>query len=236
MACKPEVEGKEVVCEGFVINGEYLNWGFADRKYFDIKDAFIPCQTLFPSRIPNVIKEKILKVETTIHKELKPTFGMVHSEYIYNERTTEFILVETALRGGGVYISSHLIPLYTGYNNYELLFSCCLGRYPSIKEISSKISPKAAGYICFTLPPGEVVSISGLKELKVIPEVKLVDLDGISIGMKTKKMGNKTMRLGPILISSEDRMTLDKIVKRVQSTLEITVRGDDGTLHGVIWE
>ena len=229
-------EGKEVVCEGFVINGEYLNWGFADRNYFNIKGTFIPCQTLFPSLLSKDIKEKLLIAEEKIHKELKPSFGMVHSEYLYNETTKEYVLVETALRGGGVYISSHLIPYYTSFNNYELLFSCSLGNYHNLSEVSSMIHPMSSGYVCFTLPEGEIVSIEGIDELKNIPEVKLIDLDNLHVGMHTKKMINKTMRMGPIIIAASNREELNMCVKKVKEKLKINVRCVDNILKGIVWE
>jgi len=229
-------EGKEVVCEGFVINGEYLNWGFGDRKYFNVEDTFIPCQTLFPSLLSKDIKEKLLLAEKRIHKELKPSFGMVHSEYLYDETTKEYILVEIALRGGGVYISSHLIPYYTGFNNYELLFSCSLGNYHNLSEVSSMIHPMSSGYVCFTLPEGNIISIEGIDELKNIPEVKLVDLDGLYVGMHTKKMINKTMRMGPIIIAASNREELNMCVKKVKERLKINVRCVDNTVKGIVWE
>ena len=34
-------EGDEAVVEGFVKDGEYLNWGIGDRKYFDLEKLFI---------------------------------------------------------------------------------------------------------------------------------------------------------------------------------------------------
>lgn len=229
-------KGKEVVCEGFVLDGEYLNWGFADRTYFDAEDIFIPSQTIFPSYIPIHIKDKIIESEQRLHNKLRPHFGMIHSEYLYDDTSGEYVLVETSLRGGGVYISSHLIPLYTSYNNYELLFSCSLGKMPSINDISSQISHNAAGYLCFSLPEGEVVSLAGISEIKAMPGVIHADVDDIKVGMKTSKMKDKTMRMGPIIISTDDRATLEAIIRDIRNTLSITVRCNDGSLKGVIWD
>ena len=51
--------GKEIVVEGFIYKGVYYNLGFADREYFQLKNIFIPSQTLFPSKISRTILNKI---------------------------------------------------------------------------------------------------------------------------------------------------------------------------------
>lgn len=229
-------KGQEVVCEGYVINGEYINWGLADRKYFDLRGLFIPCQTIFPSKIPADIKEKIIAAERKIHKELCPNFGMIHSEYLYNEETKEYILVETALRGGGVYISSHLIPYYTGYDNYELLLSCSLGKVPQTSDILSQIRNKSACYMCFYLPKGEIVHIAGITELSNRESIKVIDLDALKIGTKTEIIRNKTQRLGPIIIAAENRDELEKEIDIVKNTLVINVKTKEGQIKGICWK
>ena len=229
-------KGQEVVVEGFVVDGEYLNWGIADRKYFKIEDLFIPSQTIFPSRLPQEIQNNIIASEKLLHKKLNPHFGMIHSEYIVDVNTGNYILVETALRGGGVYISSHLVPLYTGYSNYDLLFDCSLGIKPNLLSVYIAITKKSSAYICFYLPIGKIVQIEGVEELKTINGVFKADISNIHIGMQTHEMVNKTMRLGPIIVCGEKRETVESIIGKIKETLRITVEKEDGSYGGVIWE
>ena len=229
-------EGKEYVVEGFVFNGEYLNWGIAERKYFQLSDFLIPSQTIFPSLLEQDIQSKLISSEEKLHKKLSPNFGMIHSEYLVNEETGDFILVETALRGGGVYISSHLVPLYTSYNNYELLFNCSIGNAFNLSEVSKHLNRKSSAYICFYLPEGEIVSIEGVEDVVNMPCVYKVDVDGLYVGMKTEKLVNKTMRLGPIIIGGEDRQTVERTIKEVQNTLRIRVKKTDGEYSEIIWQ
>ena len=51
--------GQELVAEGFIYKGQYYNLGFADRKYFDLQDIFIPSQTIFPSLLPASVLSQI---------------------------------------------------------------------------------------------------------------------------------------------------------------------------------
>lgn len=228
-------EGKEFVVEGFVIDGEYLNWGIAERKYFELLDLFIPSQTIFPSLLAQSIQDKLIATEIQLHKSLCPKFGMIHSEYLVNEETGDFILVETALRGGGVYISSHLVPLYTSYNNYELLFNCSIGKTSNLSEVSKLLNRKSSAYICFYLPEGEIVSIEGVEDVVNMPCVYKADVEGLYVGMKTERMVNKTMRLGPIIIGGEDRLSVERTIKEVQNTLRIRVKKTNGEYGEIIW-
>lgn len=227
--------GKEVVVEGFVFNGVYVNWGIAERKYFAMDKIFIPSQTIFPAVISEKISNLLIEAEIRLHSELKPSFGMIHSEYLINETTGEYILVETALRGGGVYISSHLVPYYTGYNNYDLLFDCSLGKVANVDSIRESIIPSSSGYVCFYLPEGEIISVSGFVQIKNMPCVKVADIDNLVIGTRIEKMTNKTQRLGPIVLKAENRDMLEKYIEEIQSVLKIEVRTLDGSIQGIHW-
>lgn len=228
-------KGKEFVVEGFVYNGEYLNFGIGERKYFDIEGLLIPCQTLFPSNLSEDCKLMLLDAERTLHAYMKPTFGMIHSEYLVNEETNEYILVETALRGGGVYISSHLVPFYSGLNNYDMLFKCALGNKISLREYESKKNLAASGYVCFTLPEGDVISVSGVKTLKQMDSVVQCDIDELTIGSHINKMINKTQRLGPIVLKAPNRMLLDSEIKKIKEILKIEVMTANGQVKNIVW-
>lgn len=228
-------EGTEVVVEGFVYNGQYLLWGIGERRYFDLKDKFIPSQTIFPACISENMRRELLFTEKKIHSTLNPSFGMIHSEYLINETTKEFRLVETALRGGGVYISSHLVPLYTGVNNYDLLLKCCLGEKVDIDDIKESFIPASSAYICFYLPEGEIKSITGISQLKTMAEVKKMDLDDISVGMRTQPLENKTMRLGPIIVGTTCRKETESVIDRITHLLSIQVLQSDNKIGRIHW-
>ena len=227
--------GKEIVCEGFIIDGKYHLLSFADRKYFDCKDLLIPCQTLFPSLISPALLEKVVGYESKMADYIHPSFAIVHSEYLVNEESGEIRVVESALRGGGVYISSHLIPLATGLNINQLLLRKALGDPTDGEEFFSGSEKKASGYVCFYLPEGTVTSISGVEEVKALPFVKMVALVHIAVGQKTERMVDKGTRKGPILVCGESREDLEEKIRQIQDTLKIEVTDDQGNKKGIIW-
>lgn len=225
--------GTEFVCEGFIYKGKYYNLMFGDRRYFD--GTLLPCQTLFPTNIlPRAILEQIIKCETQIAAEVNPSFGIVHSEYLVNLKTGDFRVIDTALRGGGVYISSHLVPLTTSIDINSVLLNCALGEEVDIDSVMTQKKNKASAYICFNLPEGIIQTIQGVDEVKSMPNVTFFDDSNLIVGAYTGKMEVKGNRKGPIIIHADNRQELEEIISKVKNTLSITVSDCDGESQ-IIW-
>ena len=228
--------GDEVVCEGFVYHGKYFNLAFADRRYFKLNNMFIPSQTVFPSLLDSELKNRIISFEEKISKKIDLNFAIIHSEYLINKDSGEIRIVESAPRGGGVYISSHLIPLCTGIDINSILIDCVLGQEKNIEQTLTSKKNYAAAYICFYLPVGKIISIKGIKELNELPFVKMVDIRDVEVGDITKPMLHKGMRKGPILIAAQNRNELEKHISIIKETLNIEILLPDGKTGGIIWE
>lgn len=229
-------EGREIVCEGFIENGKFYLLAFADRKYFELKDLMIPSQTVFPSMIKEELLNRVLACEQRMASYINPSFAIVHSEYLVNEETNEICVVESALRGGGVYISSHLVPYATGIDINNILLDKVLGVPVDLEKLFADRKDAASGYICFYLPEGLVESVRGIEELKRLPFVKKVCLDDITVGQQTEPMLHKGSRKGPILVCSTSRDDIEKDIKTVQGTLAIEVKSPTGERESIVWE
>lgn len=228
-------QGQELVAEGFIYEGKYFNLGFADRKYFDLDRLFIPSQTIFPSTVSKNILNKIVDCEEKMAAYVRPNFAIVHSEYLYNKETGEYRIVESALRGGGVYISSHLIPLYCGIDVNDVLLDCVEGKKIDAATLFSTAKDMASGYVCFYLPEGQVKYVSGINEVQDMKFVKMAELGGLMVGVQTTQLAHKGQRLGPILIDADNRKQLEKRISSIQEMLRIEVEGYDGSIKGIIW-
>ena len=228
--------GHEIVCEGFIDNGKYYLLSFADRKYFDLPELLIPSQTLFPSNVDQALLDKVVDYEQRLASYTKPNFAIVHSEYLVNLETGEIRIVESALRGGGVYISSDLIPMATGIDINEVLLNKALGRPCDVEEIFAGRDNKASGYVCFYLPDGIVETIDGVEKIKQLPFVRKAYIDDIKVGQQTQKMTYKGARKGPILVEGENLYDLEKNINIVQTTLKITIIDSCGSKHGICWD
>ena len=228
-------EGREVVCEGFVDNGKYYPLQFADRRYFDLKGVLIPSQTIFPSNLDEEIQKRIVGYEQALSNSTKPAFAITHSEYLVNETTGEVRIVESALRGGGVYISSDLIPMATGIDINDVLLDKALGVDVDVDAVFAKRNDKAASYVCFYLPEGVIQTIEGVEELKGLPYVRKAYIDDLAVGQQTMPPNFKGARKGPILVQGESREDLESKIIEVQNTLNATVKIVDGDISGICW-
>ena len=224
-------QGKEVVCEGFVLDGIYYNVGFGDRCYFNLKDLFIPSKTIFPSTVNRGIKSKIIANEQKIASLLKPSFGIVHSEYLVND-DGEFIVIESALRGGGVYIASHLIPLTTGVDLTEALYEAMVGNKEMCIDMLSVKQDKAAEYLCFYLREGIVTSLPDLKEFSNMPNVYLAELGNLHLNDKIGKFEHKGMRKGPFIIGASSLDGINDTEIQIKQNLLIGIDNK----YGIIWD
>lgn len=228
-------QGREVVCEGFINDGKYYLLQLADRKYFDLPGVLIPCQTLFPSIIEKAYKDRIVECESKLAAYAKPSFAIVHSEYLVNESTGEIRVVESALRGGGVYISSDLIPMATGIDINEVLLSKALGEYVDVDHVFEERKENASAYVCFYLNEGIISSVKGVAELESLPFVKSSYIYDLQVGQETGIPTYKGARKGPVLVSGVDREDLEKNILIVQNTLQAGVIGSDGNVSNIRW-
>ena len=223
-------QGREIVCEGFVINGVYYNVAFGDREYFNLDSLFIPSKTRFPAYLSEDMKKKIIANEKNIASKLMTSFGIVHSEYLINEND-EFVVIESALRGGGVYIASHLIPLSTGIDLTKVLVSAMRGKYDECIEMLHPSETGASEYLCFYLKKGKVSSMKGRETITENPDVVIAEIDNISEGDRIARFEHKGMRKGPFIIKGSDMKAVSLTEEFIQSVLSIEVDGKPG----IVW-
>jgi len=225
-------KGREIVVEGFASDFDFTNLIIGDSYNFDLPDIFIPRRRIFPTSLNDGLKNKVLDLNRRMIKGLGLKFGITHSEFLVDEDSEEVCLMEVAARGGGVYISSDLIPLCCGIDANDLLIRIATGEKAHID--SEQIRERASGYICFYLPEGKIVGVRGIDSLESIPGVHKVSLKNISVGAVARRMQDKTQRLGPILISGADRQAVLETIARVEDTLRIDVETPDG-ISGIRW-
>ena len=226
--------GREIVCEGWVMNGKYYNIAFADRLYFNIPNKFIPSQTIFPSAIDEQIKKLIINQETDLVKKANVLFGIIHSEYLVNDKG-EYCLVETALRGGGVYISSHLIPYSYNVDLTKLLLDYVLyGKEIAKKHVERIFLNKVSAYICFYLQSGKVIEVEGMEQVKSHPQVIQADINEYVVGYNGTPITHKGDRLGPILIVADDHTELQKLNDWLKDTYKIFI--NKSKENAIVWE
>lgn len=227
------IVGKEFVVDAFTKDYQVKNLIVGHRDYFNIPDTFIPNATVFLDADSAVspIEEKIKEINEKLIQEFGLKFGITHAEYLYAEETNTVYLVEIAARGGGVFISSDLIPAACGVNANDLLVREVLGLHNE-KDIFLKSG--ASAYFCYLVPEGEIISIRNTDKIDNISGVRKAFFDNIAVGMHTKSIRDKSSRKGPILISGRTKEDCYTVIEKVKQSMEIKVKTRNG-IENIIW-
>lgn len=116
--CEEYIEGTEFTIDGIVLNGKHYSLAVSRKKHYT-HHPNIACELYF-SHTSQEFDYDILRNQNDKYVESSGLrFGFTHAEYKYNG--SEFVLIEIGARGGGNYISSHIVPAMTGLDNYGLL-------------------------------------------------------------------------------------------------------------------
>lgn len=223
------VTGREFVVEGLVYNYEFQNLICGDTHYFDIPDVFSATTRVFPSTADGELIKRVESLNKKIITDFGLKQGISHSEFIMDGN--DIYLIETAARGGGVFISSDLISLSTGLNTEEFLVGISTGTIQKAPDI--KKTEKVCCYIAFFLPVGEIISLDGVEEVKGMQYTHRHSLDSLKIGSITKPYKDKTARTF-IIVSGENHEQLNARVNTIKQVLNIKVKTSKG-IKGPIW-
>ena len=224
--------GREFVAEGIAFNGIFENLTVGDTYYFDIPDVFSATKRIFPTCASVGLRKKIEDFNRKIIQGFGLQQGITHSEYVVDINENIF-LIETAARGGGVYISSDLIPLCTGLETEKFLINIATGNQTCMPTFGKDL--KTCCYLAFFLPVGTVASTMGIPEVTSLPFVHHNNLTNIHIGMQTHEPKDKTYRYF-LTIEATDKQQLDTRIRQIKLLLDnIKVQCSDGNIQSPIW-
>lgn len=223
-------KGREFVVEGISVNHEFKNLICGDTLYFDIPDAYAAKSRIFPTTADEELERKVCELNRKIITGFGLKQGISHSEFIMDG--DEVYLMETAARGGGVFISSDLISLSTGLHTEEFLLDIATGKRTTMPELLPQQC--YCGYMAFYVPVGTVTAIDGLEEVKALEYVHRNQLDDLFVGKITSAAHtDKTSRLA-IIVSGATREELDQRMEHIRQTLQVKVETPEG-VKGLIW-
>ena len=223
--------GREFLVEGLSLDYEFRNLCIGDTLYFDLPDAFAAKSRIFPTVADDGLRQRVLDLNTKIITGFGLKQGLTHSEYIMDG--DDIYLIETAARGGGVFISSDLIHYSCGLDTEGFLLDIATGQQKGLPPI--KPQQCVCGYLAFYIPVGKVVRVSGVREVQELPFVHRNQLDKLHVGIENKEgHTDKTSRLA-LIISAPDRETFKERAALVRSMLQVETETENGILP-LIWE
>ena len=221
----------ELVIEGIAFDGWYENLICGDTHYFNLPDVFSARQRIFPSVKNLEIVKKTQDLNKRIIKGFGLSRGLTHGEYIVSDG--EVYLIEIAARGGGVYISSDIIPLMTGFDTTSFIVDIATKREierPVITNLNRVVC-----YVAFYLPEGIVQSVTGVDEVVAQPYVHHNNLEHLTVGKIVKKNTDKTSRFFMVL-DANSAEEMDARFNWIKQTLKAIVITDNNSPKGIIWK
>jgi biotin carboxylase len=230
------IDGKEYCVESFTRNYKVENLVIGHRDYFNIPNKFIPRATVFidADSATEEVEKRILKLNEKLVMGYGLNFGITHGEYLYDEKSDKIYLVEIAARGGGVFISSDLIPLGCGVDANRLLVENALGLNTVNEPIILKTG--ASSYFCYLLPEGKIISIENAEKIEKMDGVHKAFFDNVSVGMEISNVIDKSSRKGPILIYGKTKQDCYDVINNVKKVLRIEVKTKTYGIKGIRWE
>ena len=227
-------EFEQNVIKYFVDEYKLNMFAFSDRYYFNLPDMFLPYTNAFPAKISEELKQRMTYSFEKIIEHLKPKFGQVWGEWIFDEKSDVLYMIEMAIRGAGAFVTTDVIPRAYGIDTMPYLVESAMGHGP-VNFSTENMGNYAAAFYCFLLPSGKVISVEGIDEIDRLTGVIKTNLPSIMPGDVVPPYKDKSSRYGPIIIAGNSRDELDRIRDRMIKTLKIIVKTDDGE-KGIIWE
>lgn len=228
------IEGEQFLSRGYVDNYKLRLFAYSNRYYFDLPTQFLPNLTVFPAKMSSDVFKRMTKYHHDLINKLRPRFGASGVEWIYNKKTDSLYLIEMALRGGGAFISSHLIPYAYGIELEPYIIHASLNK--KYKDIFSvPIISRSSAYMSFLLPQGEVIDVKGLDEIEKTAGVIKSYVNDIAIGQKTNPAVHKGSRYGPILIGGNTRADVENTIQEIRKKVHIKINTGK-SLEGIVWE
>lgn len=215
------VEGVEVTVEGFCANGKHRVMAMSRKKHFKMG---IASTLTYPANLAKHVEDAIIAADDRYVEQSGMEFGPTHAEYIVNEETGEFWLVEIASRGGGTRISSDIVKWVSGFDVYEALVACLEGRE---KEIDVKqVHPlhRSAELHFFDFGDGVIEHVVGVEAVKAIPGVAYSDLDVLQEGIELHSCKDDRSRQCFVIVFAENAEELKNTLNAIYQTLKVTMK------------
>lgn len=225
------IDGAEFEVDSIVFDYKESTLIYGDVIPFDIPGVFAAKIRMYPSAADDEIVQRLLKYNSDVVTGFGLRQGLTHSEYIVDKNGQPYLL-EAAARGGGGFISSHIVKLRTGIDTATFLIKLALGEIDGLPEVVSL--PNVSCYVAFFLPEGTVTSVEGLEEAKALPYLYAHSLDDITLGKKTGPFSDKTHRYVNVM-KADTREELWRRIDKFRSDLKLVVETKDGP-QGPIWQ
>lgn len=200
----------EYTVEGIVISGKHYTLAVSQKTHYENLNCV--SKELYYSMKPEY--EAWISTHNSLIEATGIPFGITHSEYIKNHNG--YTLVEFAARGGGSMISSHIVPVVSGWDVEKLYIYDLLG----IPFDKPSIGKNCAVLKFIELQEKKIKSINGVDTIKSMSNVLFFHLS-YNEGDTVMAVSNDTNRHGYYIAWEENEEKLNKLMQLIEETLDI---------------
>lgn len=214
------VNGREFTVDAVVVNGKCISLA-TSLKYQYPYNPNVTQVLYFTNESEEYDLDALRANNDRLVEAMGLPFGITHAEYKYMDG--RFYLIEIAARGGGTRISSHLVPLMSGVDNYRILIEQALGQNKGYDVTPGREYRGRKAVLEFlSYPEGAVKRIEGLEEarkLKGVVEIRLNFKEGDIL----RNASDDRTRSGFFVAWAESADALERLRAEVKNTLHIVL-------------
>jgi biotin carboxylase len=214
------IEGPQISTETLVVNGKCHTPGFVDRNYEHL-EKFFPNIIEDGGQQPTLLSIKQKDTVTALAEQAALVMGIKNGvakgDMVLSRNGP--VVIETAARLSGGWLSSHQIPLGTGVDFIKAAILIALGEKPDPKDIVPQFT-KGTAIRYFFAHPGKVKAILNADKIAALPWVAEFKLF-INPGDTVLPVTNHTARSGFVLTTGKDRAEAVKRAQMAVSEIDI---------------
>jgi biotin carboxylase len=213
------IKGTLLTVEGFA-NGKHVSLAVSSKKMLGGKKG-VAMELLYPAIVSEKVVAEAKRINDKVVKALGYDFGYTHTEYIVDEEE-KIWLVESTNRGGGVYVSSIILPTITGIDLQGLLVHMACGDVVTFPQFESVTDLKCAAVLSFFQFPanGIIKSISNIDDVLRLPGV-LAGRLSVRVGDRIDAISNDANRHGFIVVKAPTVAELESIVEVAKQKVRV---------------
>lgn len=214
------IEGTEFTVDGIKTPDKHFSLAISEKKHYP-HNKNIAYELYFSHKNPNFDYEKLRGINDEYVNLSGLPFGLTHAEY--KCENGEFYLIEIAARGGGNLISSDIVPVMSGIDNYEYLIDCSIGNAEN-KDfvIDENLSDRCCVLHFFDAPAdgGIVEAVEGTEILDNHPGIVTWELN-FKRGDYIEKAADDSKRIGFYIAYADSDAGLRQLMSEIESSFKI---------------
>ena len=217
--CEEYIEGTEFTVDGLVVNGKHKSLAISEKKHYEYNNN-IACELFFSTYNPDFSYDTLRKQNDKYVDKTGLPFGFTHAEYKYDGK--KFVLIEIGARGGGNYISSHIVPALYGIDYYQMLLDSTFGR--RLNEISEiPLDTEKCAVLKFFDVERDGCMVAGVENTNILandPDVLLYEFKFKNNDI-VHKATNDSARVGFYIAKKNSRKEMERFMEYINEKVRI---------------